>query len=442
MKVFGVIKVSAFQAICWGFLALSVLGTVLLMLPVSTRGPGGASFADSLFTATSAVCVTGLIVRYTAAYWSPFGQAVILLLIQVGGMGVITMAISAAYLTGRKIGLAQRSLLQESISAPRLGGVIRLTGFIIKTALITQAAGALLMAPVFCRDFGLGRGLWYALFHSVSAFCNAGFDLMGVRGEFSSLTGYIGSPLINLTAVVLITVGGLGFMTWDDIRRHGPELKKYSLQSKLVLITGGVLLFVPAVLFFFTEFASLPLKERLLASLFQSATARTAGFNTADLGAMSEGGKLLMIALMLTGGAPGSTAGGMKTTTLAVLITACAAVFRRRDSIEALGRRIPDSVLRHGAAIFLMYMALFLISGAAISAMESLPLLTALFETASAIGTVGLTLGVTPGLGLASRGILIALMFFGRVGGLTIIYSFSNPGPSAGALPPERITVG
>lgn len=442
MRVRGRIQLSTFQTIAFGFAGLILAGTLLLMLPAATDSPGGAAAGDCLFTAVSAVCVTGLAVRDTATYWTPFGQAVILLLIQIGGMGVVTVAIAFAYLSGRKIGLMQRSTLQEALSAPQVGGIVRLTGFILRGTAAAELAGAALLAPVFCRELGVGKGLWYALFHSISAFCNAGFDLMGVRTPFSSLTAFRASVPVNAVVMALIVAGGLGFLTWDDIRSNGLNVKRYRIQSRVILIVSGVLILVPAACFYCLEFPQLPARDRLLSALFQSVTTRTAGFNTAELGEMSEGGQLLMILLMLTGGAPGSTAGGMKITTLAVLVVAARAVFRRKADVEVLGRRISDHTVRHAVALLLLYLGLFLSSGLILCRVEGLPLMSCLFETASAIGTVGLTLGITGRLGALSRGILIMLMFFGRVGGLTLIHAFSGLHPSRGTFPLENITVG
>ena len=435
-------KLTSFQIIILGFSGVILLGTLLLMLPFSSREGRAASFWDALFTSTSAVCVTGLVVRDTATYWSAFGQFVILMLIQIGGMGVITVAASFAMISGRKISLMQRSTMQEAISAPKVGGIVRLTGFIIRITLLIELLGAAVMAPVFYRDFGV-KGLWMAAFHSVSAFCNAGFDLMGIRAPFSSLTSYSAEPVINLTIMLLILIGGIGFLTWDDIRSNGLHLHRYRMQSKVILCTTALLLVVPAVYFFFYEFRDLSMEKRIFASLFHSVTPRTAGFNTMDLTALSEAGQYITIALMLIGGSPGSTAGGMKTTTAAVLFAAAISTFRRKEYPHFFGRRIDDDVVKHAATILLMYLVLSFSGGLAISILEGLPMLTCLFETASAVGTVGLTLGITPGLGLASRLILIVLMFFGRVGGLTLIFAaLSGRQKNASKLPKEKITVG
>ena len=443
MKILGKYRLTTFQVIASGFLAFILLGALLLMLPVSSRGPGGAAFADCLFTATSAVCVTGLAVVDTATYWSGFGQAVILLMIQVGGMGVVTAALALSSISGRKIGLMQRSVMQESIAAPQVGGIVRLTRFIIATTFGIELTGAALLAPAFIPEFGWGLGLWYALFHSVSAFCNAGFDLMGIRGAFSSLTGFSQNALVNIVLILLITIGGIGFLVWNDVKLHRFRLKQYRLQSKIVLVTSAVLILLPSLWFFFFEINDLPAGRRILPSLFQSVTLRTAGFNTVDLGRMGGSSQAMMILWMLIGGSPGSTAGGMKTTTVAVLLLTAWSVFRRQEDTACFGRRIEAEPVRGAVAILAMYFILFYASGLIISRLENLPLMTCLFETASALGTVGLTLGITSRLGLASRGILMALMFLGRVGGLTLIYAAQSVRKSAAStLPVEKITVG
>ena len=435
-------RLTSAQIIILGFSGVILLGALLLTLPLSSRSGVFTPFEDALFTATSAVCVTGLVVRDTATYWSAFGQGVILFLIQIGGMGVITVAASFTILSGKKISLMQRNTMQEALSAPSLGGIVRLTGFAVKATLLFALLGAAALAPVCSRDFW-AKGLWMALFHSVSAFCNAGFDLMGIREQFSSLTAYAAQPAVNVTVMLLIITGGIGFLTWDDLRTNRWHWRKYRMQTKVILTSTGLLLVVPAVYFFLREFAALPLNQRVWLSLFQAVTPRTAGFNTADLTTLSEPGGYITMALMLVGGAPGSTAGGMKTTTLAVLLATAAATFRRREDAAFFGRRVDADAVRNAATIFLMYIVLFFGGALAISMLEGLPMYLCLFETASAIGTVGLTLGVTPGLGAVSRLILIGLMFFGRVGGLTLIFAALSGAKKTGSkLPQEKITVG
>ncbi|MBR3081782.1 MAG: Trk family potassium uptake protein [Clostridiales bacterium] len=413
------------------------------MLPFSTADGKGASFADALFTATSATCVTGLIVQDTATYWSWFGQAIILLMIQIGGMGVVTIAVAISVASGKKIGLMQRSTMQEAISAPQMGGIVKLTSFILKTTAIIEGTGAVIMAPVFIKEFGFPKGIWYAVFHSISAFCNAGFDLMGAKQKYSSLTYFIDNPLINITIMALIIVGGIGFLVWQDVKVNKFHLRKYRMQSKLVLITSAILIILPAISFFVSDFSGMPLKTRIFSSIFQSVTTRTAGFNTVDLSQLKSGNTAVMIVLMLIGGSPGSTAGGMKTTTLAVLILTAVSVFRRKEHTNFAGRSIADGVLRNAIAIVTMYVTLFLTGGVVITVIEKLPMMTCMFETASAIGTVGLTLGITPNLGTVSRIILIFLMYLGRVGGLTLIFSALTTNQSNMArLPQEKLTVG
>lgn len=418
------------------------------MLPISSVSGVWTPFLDAFFTATSATCVTGLVVYDTALYWSMFGQFVILSLIQVGGLGIITMAIAVSMFAGRRIGLKQRWVMQESISAPRVGGIVRLTGFIFRLTFLVEGVGALLLAFRFCPELGFWKGLWYSVFHSISAFCNAGFDLMGGQGPFSSLTGYAVDPLVNVVAMLLIITGGLGFLTWHDILEKRQNLRDYTLQSKIILTTTAFLLLL-AVLFFFFYELQLPQwdylnqGEKLLISLFQATTPRTAGFNTVDLLQVSGLGQLFIVVFMLIGGSPGSTAGGFKTTTLAVLMLSTLAVFRRKDHAQCFGRRISESALRSAVAIFFLYLILCLTGGMLIGGIEGVPMSVALFESASAIGTVGLSLGLTPSLSAASKVIVIFLMYFGRVGGLTLIYAMTSSGPPVPSLlPQEKVTVG
>lgn len=434
---------TSFQIILMGFAGVILIGTFFLLLPLSSRDGEAASFQETLFTSVSAVCVTGLVVRDTAVSWSGFGQAVILVLIQIGGMGVITVAAALTCFSGRKVSLMQQSTMQEAIAAPKLDGMVRLTTFIIKGTFLIESIGALVMMPGFCRDYG-ARGIWMAVFHSISAFCNAGFDLMGTADRsYASLTAYAANPVINITVMLLIIIGGIGFLTWEDICGNGLRFSRYRMQSKVILTTSLLLVLLPAAYFYQYEFCGFPLAQRLFYSLFQSVTPRTAGFNTADLTELSGAGQSIVIALMLIGGSPGSTAGGMKTTTLAVLLANEVSVFLRKESPQMFGRRIEPDTVRNAATIGMMYLALFFGGALIISISEGLPMGICLFETASAVGTVGLTLGITPGLGALSRMVLIVLMFFGRVGGLTLIYAaLSGRRVNVSRLPQEKIMVG
>lgn len=330
---------TSFQLIILGFAGVILLGTVLLMLPFSTLDKVSTPFHEALFTATSAVCVTGLVVKDTGSYWSVAGQTIILVLIQIGGLGVVTVAASVSLLSGKKISLMQRSTMQDAISAPKVGGIVRLTRFILKGTFLIEAAGALLLLPAFFSDYG-GKGIWMSVFHSISAFCNAGFDILGTADNpFPSLTGYSGNVHVNVGIMLLIIVGGIGFLTWDDIYTNKLNIKRYRMQSKIILMTTAGLILIPTVFFFVCDLKNLSAGKRLLAAVFQSVTTRTAGFNTINISKMSEASKAVMILLMLVGGSPGSTAGGMKTTTFTVLILNAIATFRSQENVEAFGRR-------------------------------------------------------------------------------------------------------
>ena len=434
---------TSFQLIIMGFAGVILLGTVLLMLPFSSAEKVITPFHEALFTATSAVCVTGLVVKDTGSYWSLAGQTIILALIQIGGLGVVTVAASVSILSGKKISLMQRSTMQNAISAPKVGGIVRLTRFILRGTFLIEAAGTVLLLPVFMGDYGK-KGIWMSVFHSISAFCNAGFDILGTDSSmFPSLTRYSGNILINLVIMLLIITGGIGFLTWDDIYTNKLNYKRYRMQSKIILMTTACLILFPTVFFYICDLTKLPMEKRLLAAAFQSVTTRTAGFNTINISGMSEASKAVMILLMLIGGSPGSTAGGMKTTTFSVLILNAIATFRSQENAGAFGRRLEYHVIKNAATIAMLYFALFFGGGIAISVYEGLPLLDCLYEAASAVGTVGLTLGITPELHVFSQVVLIILMYLGRVGGLTLIYAvFSGRNKGNAKLPLEKITVG
>ena len=434
---------TSFQLIIMGFAGVILLGTVLLMLPFSSAEKVITPFHEALFTATSAVCVTGLVVKDTGSYWSLAGQTIILALIQIGGLGVVTVAASVSILSGKKISLMQRSTMQNAISAPKVGGIVRLTRFILRGTFLIEAAGTVLLLPVFMGDYGK-KGIWMSVFHSFSAFCNAGFDILGTDSSmFPSLTRYSGNILINLVIMLLIITGGIGFLTWDDIYTNKLNFKRYRMQSKIILMTTACLILFPTVFFYICDLTKLPMEKRLLAAAFQSVTTRTAGFNTINISEMSEASKAVMILLMLIGGSPGSTAGGMKTTTFSVLILNAIATFRSQENAGAFGRRLEYHVIKNAATIAMLYFALFFGGGIAISVYEGLPLLNCLYEAASAVGTVGLTLGITPELHVFSQVVLIILMYLGRVGGLTLIYAvFSGRNKGNAKLPLEKITVG
>lgn len=433
---------SAFQIIVWSFAGLVMAGTLLLMLPFASAGPGGAGFWDALFTAVSAACVTGLVVQDTGTYWTFFGQFVILALIQIGGMGVVTIAIMIAVLSGKHIGLMQRSTLQEAVSAPQLGGIVQVLQVIVRWTVIFESAGAAVMAPVFIQQFGWAKGIWFSLFHSISAFCNAGFDLTGVLMPGSSLIFYAENPVINAVIMMLIIAGGLGFITWADLLMNGFHFRRYRMQTKMILTMTAGLIVAPAVLFYFFDFAGLPNGPRFWASLFQSVTARTAGYNSVDLTLMTEGGRMVLILLMMIGASPGSTAGGIKTTTFFTLMATAAATFRMKKDVECFGRRIAPVSIRHSLTVLLLYVGLLSAGSLFITYADGFPILDSAFESASAIATVGLTVGVTAESSEASRYVLMLLMFFGRVGGITLIYAMhKDAGHNYVRLPEEKISI-
>lgn len=435
-------SLTAFRVILFGFFALILTGGLLLWSPLAEKAGQSVPFIDALFTAASAACVTGLVIYDTATCWSMFGRIIIFILIQIGGLGVITIAVSIFMLTGRKIGLRQRTIMQDSVSAPQLGGIIRLTRFILEKTIIFELCGAALLIPVFMRKYDLVQSAGYALFHSVSAFCNAGFDLLGSEVPFSSLTAYSSDVWMNLVICSLIIIGGISFLTWDDIAQNHLHFRKYSLQTKIILTTTSVLIAVPAVYFFAFEFSGMEIKERILCSLFQSVTPRTAGFNTADISSLSEPGLLLTIILMMIGGAPSSTAGGLKVTTACIAVVSTIAYMKKRNHGSIFHRRIVDDIVSNALSLLMIYMTLLLAGTMAVSAIENVPVITAMFECASALGTVGLTTGITPQLHIVSKIILICFMYFGRVGGLTIAYSLVGKKKDPTRYPAERIIVG
>ncbi len=360
----------------------------------------------------------------------------------------MTFAMAMATLTRHKIGLAPRYVMQNSISAPQVGGIIRMTKFILLGTLLIEITGALLLAFRFCPALGLKKGLWFSVFHSISAFCNAGFDLMGGDAPFSSLTGYVGDWYLNVIVMLLIIIGGLGFFVWKDLLNCRFAFSRLKLHSKLVLFVTACLILGGTVLLFVLEhhtdsYDNIPVNQQILQSLFQSVTSRTAGFNSIDMPAMTQSGQFLIICLMLIGGSTGSTAGGIKTTTFAVLVMSIVSTVQRKKYMEAFGRRIEEGIFRTVSCVFIMYLTLVCTASMMISAIEGLPLLTALFECTSAIGTVGLSFGVTPDLGFVSKEILAFLMLFGRVGSITMLLAVTSEKINIGAkLPVEKIQVG
>lgn len=438
------IRLSPFRLILISFILVILVGALLLFLPFSSKN--GVSFFDCLFTSVSAVCVTGLVVLDTATTWTLFGKIIILLLIQIGGLGVVTVAASLVLLAGGKIGIYQRSLIEESTSANTMGGMVKLLKFILAFSFSVEALGAILLMPTFIKAFGIKEGIFCSFFHSISAFCNAGFDLMGDKtGTFSSLTSFSNNTFLIAVISILIIIGGLGFLTWKDIKENKLHFKKYSLQSKIIISVSLFLIFVPFVFFLFSErelWRGMTIKERILSSFFQSVTTRTAGFNSVDFASFSDSGKLVSIILMLIGGSPGSTAGGLKTTTVAIFVLSALSSFKRRSDVSVYSRKINNKAVKNASALVFLYLTLFLLGGIIINMTDGCDMLSSLFESASALATVGLSLGLTTKLGVISRTYLMILMYIGRVGGLTLLYGALTDTMNEKKYPEEKVNIG
>ena len=417
-------KLSYTQIIALTFFALILLGTFLLCLPISSRTREWTDMLSAMFTATSATCVTGLSVFDTYSYWSLFGQIVILCLIQIGGLGFMTVLCLFSMLLRRNIGLRERRLLQQSAGAMQVGGIVALVRRIVIGTAIIEGSGALLLALSFCPRYGFFKGLYFAVFHSVSAFCNAGFDLLGSGGVARSLYDYSGNPFVLLPIIALILIGGLGFFVWEDIAKHKTSFRSMSLHSRIVLCASAVLFFGGAAAFFVLEYNHLlsgqSFGEKLINSLFLSITPRTAGFSIASYADMSDGGSMLTLFLMLIGGNSGSTAGGMKVTTLVVLLTGAVAAAQGKPSVTIGKRRLDDDAVRQASAIAVIYVTVAVFVTTVICATDGLVLRDAAFEVVSAIATVGASVGITSSLSAVASVLIMILMFAGRVGGLSL----------------------
>ena len=435
------------QTIALGFFTVIAAGTILLMLPAASRSGTAAGVVTALFTAVSASCVTGLVLVDTATYWTGFGQAVILLLIQLGGLGFMTIATLFSRLVRRRMSMRERGVMAESINTVRVGRIMEITSTIGLGTLIFELAGAVLLAIRFIPEFGLGQGLWYSVFHSVSAFCNAGFDLMGVKAPFSSLVSYSDDALVSITIMLLIILGGIGFLVWDDVRQKGLRWKRYDLQTKLVILTTLILIFGGALLFFFLERgrmnADMPLGEQILVSFFSAVTPRTAGFNSVDTAALSDASKLLTVILMFIGGSPGSTAGGIKTTSVAVVFIFLFSGIRGRRGAYVFGRRIPDDAMKRSGMIVSTNLMLALFGALVLCGTQSLPLGDVLIEVFSAMGTVGMSTGITRELTTLSALVVTLLMYCGRVGSVSFAMALleRRTDPPV-TYPEEQVTVG
>lgn len=423
-------KISPTRIIALSFIAVILTGTVLLCLPAASRTGQWTSLPDALFTSTSATCVTGLIIADTFTKWSLFGQIVILGMIQIGGIGLMTVISMVFILLKRKLNMQERKVLMQAAGNVQVGGMVRLIRRILAGTAIIEGAGAVLLSIRFIPRLGWAQGIYYAIFHSVSAFCNAGFDLMGQFRAFSSFTDWQYDWLVNLTLAALIILGGIGFLVWEDILKNKFKFSRYSLHSKLILIVAGILLIAGTAGYFIFESGHTMkgdgIPERLLKSFFASTTMRTAGFNTIDYSRMSPSSILLSDVLMLIGGSPGSTAGGIKTTTIAVIFIAMVSMAHGNSDSTIFRKRLGKDLVKQAAVILVVYLTYIILGTMVICHIEGTGLSTTIFEVISASCTVGVTMGITPTLGTVSRLLLILLMYSGRIGGFSLMLVFGE----------------
>jgi trk system potassium uptake protein TrkH len=430
---------SAAQLLVLGFAAMILAGALLLMLPFASRDGRSIPFINALFTATSASCVTGLVMYDTWTQFTLFGQAVIISLIQVGGLGFMIIAIEFSLAAGKRIGLRSRAMLSESVGASQIGGVVRLVRRVLIGTAMFEGAGAVIMSTRFIPLFGVARGIWYSVFHSISAFCNAGFDLMGIRKPSSSLTYFAGDPVISLTICSLIMIGGIGFIVWNDIAENKGRWKKLSYQSKSALFMTFAITVASTLLFLLFEkdytLKGTPVGKSVLEAIFMSVTPRTAGFNTVDIASMSDASNFLTMLLMFIGASPGGTGGGLKTTTFMIVVAAMVASVEGRDEPVAGHHRISKDTLVKALSALSMYM-IPTIFGTLILCAQSEPFMNSAYECLSAIGTVGLTTGITSTLRPLSKVVIILLMYVGRVGSMSVFTAFSFSHKSSGLRRP------
>ena len=440
-------SLNATRIVAGSFAAIILVGALLLTLPIASRDGQSAGFFTALFTATSSTCVTGLILVDTWLQWSLFGQMVILLMIQLGGLGFMTVITLVSFALRRRIGLSERLIMVSTLNLNDLDGVVRMVRHALMGTFLIEGTGAVLLSIAMVPRFGVLGGIWRGIFHAVSAFCNAGFDLLGGRyGAFSSLAGLQDDPLVLGTIAALIVVGGLGFFVWEDILAK-KSWRRLSVYSKMVLIITGVLI-VGGALFFLVEewfnpatLGNMPVWEKGLNAAFQSVTLRTAGFDAIGQGGLSDTSKAFSSILMLIGGSSGSTAGGLKTATVAVLLLALRSGLTGREQVTFRGRAIPYRRVLNAMTLALVMLFLFLVGSMVISTVEDLPYLDCAFEVASAMGTVGLTTGITPTLSVFSQALIILLMYMGRVGVLSFSIAFITRGGRAAKIKYPEINI-
>jgi trk system potassium uptake protein len=428
-KIAKNIKLTPVRILAIGFAVVIFIGTILLSLPISSIDRKPTSFIDSLFTATSAVCVTGLAVLDTGTHWSYFGKTVVLLLIEIGGLGFMSFATLIALILGKKITLRERLIMQEAMNSFNLQGLVKMVRYILIFTFSVQLIGAMILSTQFIPIYGLGKGTYYGVFHSVSAFCNAGFDLIG---NFGSLTSFAENPVIILTIAALIIIGGLGFAVWADIYSFR-GIKKLSLHTKLVIVTTASLLIIGWALMMVFELNNpatlgpMSLKGKVVNSLFASVTPRTAGFNSISTSDMTTPGRFLTIILMFIGGSSGSTAGGIKTTTLSIIILTVIAIIKGKDDTEVFEKRISNDIVRRSFVITTLASILIITVSMLLSISETGASFEYVFyEATSAFGTVGLSLGLTTKLSFIGKILLSFTMYCGRLGPLTLALALAK----------------
>ncbi|MCI5726023.1 MAG: TrkH family potassium uptake protein [Clostridium sp.] len=441
-------SLSQAQIMALGFFGIILIGAFILMLPISSKNNEVTDFLSALFTSTSATCVTGLVVFDTFTHWSVFGQIVILCLIQIGGLGFFTIGVRLTMFLRRKVSLSQRGMLQESINTLKLSGILKLVKKIVWGTFLIEGSGAILLSIRYIPEFGVTRGIYYSIFHSVSAFCNGGFDLMGINGEYISLTRYSGDILVNITISLLIIIGGLGFVVWDDLTVNKFKFKKYMLHTKIVIVMTLVLIVGGSIMFYLFErnnlMQDMSLKDTILTSTFSSVTARTAGFNTIDTGSLTVASKLFNSILMFIGGSPGSTAGGVKTVTIVVILVCVWSNIRGKRGANIFNRRLDDGSIKKAFNVFSISFSLVIIATITICALQpELRVEDIIFEVSSAVGTVGMSTGITRELCMVSKIIIIILMYCGRLGSLTFAISFTEKkGVPLIQNPTEKVIIG
>ncbi|WP_416198162.1 MAG: Trk system potassium uptake protein TrkH [Sporanaerobacter sp.] len=414
------------RVLAMGFGGLILIGAILLNLPVASKTGESIGFLNALFTSASAVCVTGLVVVNTAEFWSLFGQVVIIILIQMGGLGFMTMATLVALILGKKITLKERLIIKEQLNQETMSGLVKLTKYVILATFLIEGIGAILLSTRFIPVYGLDKGIWFSIFHSISAFCNAGFDIIG-----NSMVPFVGDIVVILTISFLIIIGGLGFSVYIDISKN-KKLGRLSLHSKLVLAITLILIVAGTILIYLIEWDNpatlqpLGVKDRVLASFFQSVVTRTAGFNSVDMAKLEDTSVFIMIILMFIGGSPGSTAGGIKTTTFGAIILTTLTVIKGNKDVVAYKKRIPQEIIYRSLAIASVGVFLVTVVSLILTLSEDATFLDLLFETTSAFGTVGLTRGVTPNLSDFGKVLITLTMYSGRVGPLTMAFAFAK----------------